>query len=145
MEQVRQAQLELPLWVGEVFNHVRNGVELADAVTGLYFCLFIRIGDDLSFARFAMTDLIVARHSLSFGTARGISLGLAERVGFTIHHFPGNAGVLDFRVAVGKAPPLLFLLFWGGNNLPCGLKQVFEMFGHGLPPVRSKDNTIINV
>src|SRR6266496_6798532 len=106
---MRRAQLEPPLRVGEVFNHVRNGVELSYAVTGFYSCLFVRIGDDLGFERFTVPDLFVARHSRLFGTARGISLRTTERISLPIHHLSRDAGVLDFRIPIGKATPLLFL------------------------------------
>ncbi len=131
MQQVRWAQLEFPLGIGKVLNHFRNSVELANAVTGLYLRLFVRIGDDLSFERLAVADLIVVRHLRSFRMTRGFSLGFAKRVGGAINHFACNTRIFDFCIAVGEAPPLLFLLLCGKDNFLSGFKQDLQMFGHG--------------
>ena len=134
MKQVGGTQFERPLPIGVGLNHVRNGVELTDTVVSLYFGDLVGIGNDLSFERLAMPGVIVAPHSRLFRTTRWF-LGLAEGIGCAIDHLTGDARVLNFGVAVGKAPPLLLFLLGSRNNFFRSLKQIFEMFGHGLPPV----------
>jgi hypothetical protein len=68
----------------------------------------------------------------------------SKRFGGVIDHLSRDPRVLNFGVSVGKATPLLFLLLGSRDYFLCGLKQIFKMFGHGSPPVRSKDNTMIN-
>jgi hypothetical protein len=49
-------------------------------------------------------------------------LRIAERVGGAIYHLARDARILDCRVPVREAPPLLFLFFESKDNLLCGLK-----------------------
>jgi hypothetical protein len=55
----------------------------------------------------------------------------AELIGRAMYHLARDARILEYRVAVGEAPPLLFLLFARKDNLLRGLKQIFDVFGHG--------------
>jgi len=91
MQQMRGTQLELLLRIGVALNHIRNGIELADAVAGFYLGDFVGVRDNFGFERFAVAGIIVDRYSRSFRTMRWLSLGLVERISRAVHHFAGDS------------------------------------------------------
>jgi hypothetical protein len=109
----------------ESTDHIEGEVELADAVFGLASSYLIGIAEER--CRFGNAMPILRQADLP-----ALRVELCVQVGY---HFTGNAIILDMRIPVCKATPLLAKLLRGHLDFACSFNEFLQVFCHGTSPL----------
>lgn len=104
----------------EAANHVEGEVELADAIFSLASSYLIGIAEERG--RFGNAMPILRQ---AYSPALRVELCVQVR-----DHLTRDAVILDMRIAVSKATPLLAELFGGHLDFSCSFNEFLQVFCH---------------